>query len=121
MAKREYSTSEVAGLLGVDKRTLYRWLYSKRLPEPRFAKAGTVALRVWSDQDIKRAAELKAQLRRGRPQKGEKAKLDSRLLSFHSQLEWYGRAMKLEGNERSALHVLLGGLSDRLRKVGLLW
>jgi excisionase family DNA binding protein len=119
--KHEYATSEVAKMVGVDKRTLYRWLYDQRLPEPRQIKVGRVKFRIWTDIDVQRALELRQEMRRGRPLQNEEVKIDRRLLDVHAQLKWYSHAIVLSGKERKALTVLQNGLSERLVKEGLKW
>jgi hypothetical protein len=55
----EYSTVQVARMIGVHKLTLLRWLYAHRLPEPRHSKKGGQDVRIWSDQDLARAQKFK--------------------------------------------------------------
>lgn len=54
-----YSTADVARIVGVDKSTLLRWLYSKQLPEPKHISAPGVDSRVWSEHDLQRAKLFK--------------------------------------------------------------
>ena len=53
--KTEFSSSEVAKLIGVSKRTLLQWLYSGKLQEPRSKTFGGVSSRVWTAADLERA------------------------------------------------------------------
>ena len=65
MAK--YSTVQVARKIGVDKKTLLRWLYAGKLAEPKSINTPGVMTRVWTDTDLKRAAVYKQQnYRKGR-------------------------------------------------------
>lgn len=57
--KQTYSTAQVAKALGVSKRTLLRWLYAGKIPEPKMQTFGGVESRVWTDSDLSRAKEYK--------------------------------------------------------------
>ncbi len=57
--KAEYSSSEVAKLIGVSKRTLLQWLYAGKLAEPQSKTFGGVSSRVWSAADLERARAFK--------------------------------------------------------------
>ena len=59
MAKRAYTTSEVAAKLLVSRETLYQWLRSKQIPEPKQIKLGKKTQYLWSDSDIATAKERK--------------------------------------------------------------
>jgi hypothetical protein len=56
-----YSTVQVARTIGVDKKTLLRWLYTRKLAEPKIIATPGAKIRVWSEQDLKRAASYKNQ------------------------------------------------------------
>ncbi len=56
-----YSTAQIARRIGVDKKTLLRWLYSKRLAEPEMISVGWSNIRVWSESDLTRANRFKQQ------------------------------------------------------------
>jgi len=49
-----YSTAEVAKLAGVSKNTLLRWLYARKVPEPRHHIDGGQDVRIWSERDLSR-------------------------------------------------------------------
>jgi predicted site-specific integrase-resolvase len=53
--KPSYSTAEVATSIGVSKKTLLRWLYAGKLPEPKHESFGGVESRIWSEADLARA------------------------------------------------------------------
>ena len=62
-----YSTIDVARMIGVHKLTLLRWLYAGRLSEPRHSKDGGQDVRIWSDRDLNRAKQFKdANYRKGK-------------------------------------------------------
>jgi MerR HTH family regulatory protein len=68
------TTAEAARLVGVTTRTLFRWLDSGLLDEPRRIEMPNQSWRIWSAKDINRARKLKAQIRRGpKKAKGKKA------------------------------------------------
>jgi hypothetical protein len=65
-----YSTAHVAATIGVDKKTLLRWLYAGKLTEPKIIRTPASVIRVWSEGDLKRAARHKEQnYRKGRGRK----------------------------------------------------
>jgi len=53
---KAYSISQAAKLVGVDRRTLQRWVREKRIPEPTTQVLAGVRLRFWTEHDM---AELK--------------------------------------------------------------
>jgi excisionase family DNA binding protein len=44
-----YRTQQVANALGVNKKTIYRWLEESIIPEPNRTENG---YRVWTEQDV---------------------------------------------------------------------
>jgi DNA-binding transcriptional MerR regulator len=62
---RGVSTAQAAKLVGVTTRTLFRWLDSGLLPEPKRMKMPGQLWRLWSAKDIARAQKLKGKIRRG--------------------------------------------------------
>jgi len=56
-----YSTAQVARKIGVDKKTLLRWLYADKLAEPEIIKMPGATIRVWNQADVKRAIRYKEQ------------------------------------------------------------
>lgn len=56
-----YSTAQVARKIGVDKKTLLRWLYAGKLVEPKIIRTPASVIRVWSERDLKRAVRHKEQ------------------------------------------------------------
>jgi MerR HTH family regulatory protein len=56
-----YSTAEVARAIEVSKKTLLRWLYSGKLPEPKHETFGGVESRVWTAADLARAKQFREQ------------------------------------------------------------
>ena len=54
-----YSTGEVAKAIGVDKKTLLRWLAGGELPEPKTTTIGQIEYRIWSEKDLARAKQYR--------------------------------------------------------------
>ncbi len=65
MEKKSYTTLEVAEKLLVSRETLYVWLRTKQIPEPKQIKLGKKTQYLWSDADVAAAKERK--LKGGRP------------------------------------------------------
>lgn len=59
MAKRTYTTKEVAEKLLVSRETLYVWLRTKQIPEPQQIRLGKKTQFLWTDTDIAAAKERK--------------------------------------------------------------
>ncbi len=60
-----YSTAQAAKLIGVSKATLLRWLYERRLKEPKRMDVAGKNWRIWTDEDIERARKLKTTIKPG--------------------------------------------------------
>ena len=61
------STAEVARLIGVSKKTLLRWLWETKIPEPKHSIGGGQDVRVWGESDLSKALKYKeANYRKGR-------------------------------------------------------
>ena len=56
---RKLSTQEVADKIGVSKRTLLRWLYAGKVPEPKRQAMGGIEVRLWGPRDVQRARKFK--------------------------------------------------------------
>ncbi len=69
---RTYSTGEVARLVGVDKKTLLRWLWHGKISEPARRSNGGQDVRIWKERDLVRVRQYKeANYRKGRGRKKE--------------------------------------------------
>ena len=55
-----YSISETARILGVDRRTLQRWVRDRRIPVPTTQIVAGVRLRFWTGNDVAKMKEYKA-------------------------------------------------------------
>ncbi|MFB3923686.1 MAG: helix-turn-helix domain-containing protein [Terriglobia bacterium] len=54
MKAKTYTTVEVAKMLGVAPRTIFRYLEARTIPEPEYVKLRGVKIRLWRAADIKR-------------------------------------------------------------------
>jgi hypothetical protein len=67
---KHYSTVQVAQMVGVDKQTLLRWLWARKIPEPKHFANGGQKIRLWTDRDVKNARKYKEEnYRKGRGRK----------------------------------------------------
>ena len=55
-----YSTPQVAKLLGIGYDTLHRWIQQKKLLAPKAQLVGGLRVRLWSKKDIEAAEQYKA-------------------------------------------------------------
>jgi len=54
-----FSTKQVAEKVGVNRRTILRWLKAGNILEPRRISDGGVEARVWSERDVARLVRYK--------------------------------------------------------------
>ena len=72
---KAYTRPEIAQLAGIHLRTLHRWLKRGVISEPKRAKIGGLAVRLWSERDLKRVRDYKLNFYakgRGRKKRPEK-------------------------------------------------
>jgi predicted DNA-binding transcriptional regulator AlpA len=63
----EYSTAQVAKKLDIGRDTLHRWM-NERLKAPKLRRVGNVRVRIWTEEDLKRAkAYSEARYRKKKP------------------------------------------------------
>jgi excisionase family DNA binding protein len=67
-----FSTREAAKRLGLQTRTLSRYIQAGKLPAPRMAKSGGMTLHLWSERDIERAREMLPTIANGRKTRHKK-------------------------------------------------
>lgn len=68
------STREAAKKLGLQTRTLSRYIQAGKLPAPKMVESGGMTLHLWTDSDIERARELLPKIANGRKTRHKKAK-----------------------------------------------
>jgi predicted DNA-binding transcriptional regulator AlpA len=59
MEKKTYTTMEVAEKLGVSRESLYVWMRTKQIREPKQIRLGKKTQYLWSDADVAAAKERK--------------------------------------------------------------
>ncbi len=67
-----YSTREAAQKLGLDWRTIQRYIASKKIPAPPVERLGGGKYRVWTDRDIERVRRLLPKIANGRKTRYQK-------------------------------------------------
>ncbi len=61
-----YSTTEAAKRLGIGLTTLARYIEEKKIPAPRFVKAGKITIHAWTDEEIEQVRQLLPKIANGR-------------------------------------------------------
>jgi excisionase family DNA binding protein len=69
-----FSTREAANRLGLQTRTLSRYIQAGKLPAPRMVKSGGMTLHLWTERDIERAREMLPKIANGRKTRHKKVK-----------------------------------------------
>lgn len=59
IVKVSYTTAEVARVAGVDRQTLFRWLWAGKVPEPKQITFGGMSMRVWTAKELEQVKEYK--------------------------------------------------------------
>lgn len=80
---KRYSTREAARKLGLDWRTIQRYIAAGKIPVPPVEVIGGGKLRIWKIQDIERVRKLLPKIKNGRKTRYQK-KQQSALSSQHS-------------------------------------
>jgi len=73
---RNYSITEVAKELGIQRATLYEWIRRKTVPVPRVHVISGVRFRFWTEEELKILKKYKAEHYREKPGRKRKAKVD---------------------------------------------
>jgi predicted DNA-binding transcriptional regulator AlpA len=68
----KYSTREVAQKLGLDWRTLQRYISARKIPVPPLEIIGGGKYRAWSDEDIENVRKLLPKIANGRKTRWQK-------------------------------------------------
>ena len=61
-----YSTRQTAKKLGIDLRSLNRYIAAKKVPAPRLTRVGGVKVRLWTDEDIAKVRKILPSIQNGR-------------------------------------------------------
>lgn len=69
-----FSTREAAKKLGLQARTLSRYIQQGKIPAPQILQVGSASLHAWSEEDIERARKLLPNLPDGRKTRWQKQK-----------------------------------------------
>jgi excisionase family DNA binding protein len=70
-----YSTREAAGQLGLDWRTIQRYIAARKIPAPPVEEIGGGKVRIWTDADIERVRKLLPKIANGRKTRYKKKQL----------------------------------------------
>jgi excisionase family DNA binding protein len=54
---RQYSTAQVAKMLGLHQPNLQRLIRERRIPFPALQRLGKMRIRLWTPKDVRRARE----------------------------------------------------------------
>lgn len=69
-----FSTREAAKKLGLQTRTLSRYIQAGKIPAPKMVKSGGMTLHLWTEKDIENAYELLPKIANGRKTRHKKVK-----------------------------------------------
>jgi excisionase family DNA binding protein len=61
-----YSTTEAAKRLGIGLATLARYIEDKKVPAPKFLKAGKITIHAWTEEEIEHVRQLLPKIANGR-------------------------------------------------------
>ena len=73
-----YSTRQTAKKLGIDLRSLNRYIAAKKVPAPPLTRVGGVKVRLWADQDIAKVRKTLPTIQNGRKTRYQKQKQKSK-------------------------------------------
>jgi len=69
-----YSTRQTAKKLGIDLRSLNRYIAAKKVPAPLLSRVGGVKVRLWADKDVAKARKILPTIQNGRKTRYQKQK-----------------------------------------------
>jgi excisionase family DNA binding protein len=75
---RNYSITEAAKELGVQRATLYEWIRRKKVPVPRAQVISGVRFRFWTEQELKTLKQYKAQHYQKKPSRKQKRQVNDK-------------------------------------------
>jgi DNA-binding transcriptional MerR regulator len=71
-AMKKYSTREAAEKLGLDWRTIQKYIALDKIPAPPVQKIGGGKFRAWTDKDIERVRKILPKIANGRKTRHQK-------------------------------------------------
>lgn len=69
-----FSTRQAAAKLGLDPKTLSRYIAAKKVPAPTILNVGSASLHGWTEEDIERVRALLPKIANGRKTRYSKLK-----------------------------------------------
>ena len=69
---KQYSTREVAEILGLHLVTIQMYIAEGKIPAPPLLKVGKGKLRIWTDEDIKSVRQILPKIANGRKTRYQK-------------------------------------------------
>jgi len=69
-----YSTRQTAKKLGIDLRSLNRYIAGNKVPAPPLTRVGGVKVRLWANRDIAKVRKLLPKIENGRKTRYQKQK-----------------------------------------------
>ena len=69
-----YSTRQTAKKLGIDLRSLNRYIAANKVPAPPLTRVGGVKVRLWANRDIAKVRKLLPKIENGRKTRYQKQK-----------------------------------------------
>lgn len=73
-----YSTRQTAKKLGIDLRSLNRYIAAKKVPAPPLTRVGGVRVRLWADEDIATVRKILPTIQNGRKLRYRRQKKESK-------------------------------------------
>ena len=67
-----FSTRQAAAKLGLDAKTLSRYIAAKKVPAPQILHVGSASLHGWTEEDIERVRALLPKIANGRKTRYQK-------------------------------------------------
>jgi predicted DNA-binding transcriptional regulator AlpA len=67
-----FSTRQAAAKLGLDAKTLSRYIAAKKVPAPQILRVGSASLHGWTEEDIERVRALLPKIANGRKTRYQK-------------------------------------------------
>jgi predicted DNA-binding transcriptional regulator AlpA len=67
-----FSTRQAAAKLGLDAKTLSRYIAAKKVPAPKILNVGSASLHGWTEEDIEQVRALLPRIKKGRKNRYQK-------------------------------------------------